>query len=88
MDVLNGMTRAAIARQILVALADVTGGTCDFVVCADQGEACTSVVERLGPPPRVFAVTAITLLAKTSFMRVRLLVAVVAGRRRIAELDG
>jgi hypothetical protein len=74
--VLDGMTADARDRQILILLTHVTGRTCDFLMCANQGKFRLGMIKCFGPPPAVFSVATVARVAEASFMRVNRFVAI------------
>lgn len=70
MLVLQAVTGDARPTQILVSLAHMAFRTRDFAVRADQWESRLAVIERSHPRPSLLAVTAVTLLAQSTLVRI------------------
>ena len=87
MRVLQAVACTASSGQVLVALTDMTCGTGDFGMGADQGEPRLGMIERLDAPPVFLAVAALAFLAQPAFVRVRRLVAIEALARGCSEFD-
>lgn len=68
--VLQPMTGSTGRRQVLVALAGMTGGASDILVSAVERESGLAVIERLDATPAVLAVATIAFLPKSSLVRI------------------
>lgn len=87
MNVLQPMAGNAGHRQVLVALAGMTGRAPDILVGAVKRKLCLAVIERLDPTPAVLAVATVAFVAEALLVGIFRLVTVEAAPRRATESD-